>query len=167
MSPNKGFTLIELLVVISIIGVLSSIVMTSVSVAREKATNTKLVEQARQVRDAMQEYRNSGPNNGAVPAGSYTQIIQALRSENLISRDPDFGEIKGINFGPTPASTGVLDRYYCEGSKKPNDHFIYFRVNSQSRNLYNNVFPKMLRNNGSAVYRNDYVLYYCLYAPFQ
>jgi prepilin-type N-terminal cleavage/methylation domain-containing protein len=51
ISNLKGFTLIELLVVISIIGVLSSVVMASLSTARERAKVTT-------VKQLVQQYRN-------------------------------------------------------------------------------------------------------------
>jgi type IV pilus assembly protein PilA len=49
IKQNKGFTLIELLVVIAIIGILASIVLTSLSSAQNKAKKTAALATARGV----------------------------------------------------------------------------------------------------------------------
>jgi len=49
MKKNKGFTLIELLVVIAIIGILASIILTSLSSAKEKANKTAAMANMRGV----------------------------------------------------------------------------------------------------------------------
>lgn len=63
---KHGFTLIELLVVISIISLLSSIVLSSLNSARQKANNTKKKQELSQLLRALNTYyldTNSMPVN--------------------------------------------------------------------------------------------------------
>ncbi len=55
-NKSAGFTLIELLVVVSIIGLLSSIVLTSLNEARAKARDAQRVSNIGQIRLALQLY---------------------------------------------------------------------------------------------------------------
>jgi len=57
-TKENGFTLIELLVVISIIGILSGVVLTSLNSARSKATTTKAVRELKETATALQMYYN-------------------------------------------------------------------------------------------------------------
>jgi prepilin-type N-terminal cleavage/methylation domain-containing protein len=63
-THKKGFTLIELLVVISIIGLLSSIVLSSLSDARKKARDTAKIRAVLEMRTALQMYFS---DNGSYP----------------------------------------------------------------------------------------------------
>jgi prepilin-type N-terminal cleavage/methylation domain-containing protein len=58
----KGFTLIELLVVIAIIGVLSSVVMTSLNTARGKARDARRVADINQIKIALEFYYDKNGN---------------------------------------------------------------------------------------------------------
>jgi type II secretion system protein G len=55
---SSGFTLIELLVVISIIGMLSSVVLSSLNTARGKARDAERLADMRQIRNALELYRS-------------------------------------------------------------------------------------------------------------
>jgi prepilin-type N-terminal cleavage/methylation domain-containing protein len=57
-SKRRGFTLLELLVVISIIGLLSSIVLATLSSARSRARNAQTIQTIRQYILAIELYRN-------------------------------------------------------------------------------------------------------------
>jgi len=53
---NRGFTLIELMVVIAIIGLLASVVLTSVSFARAKTRDARRLSDVRQIQIALDLY---------------------------------------------------------------------------------------------------------------
>jgi prepilin-type N-terminal cleavage/methylation domain-containing protein len=66
-SSNRGFTLIELLVVIAIIGLLSSVVLASLSTARAKSRDARRIADMSQIKIALELYNDE---KGYYP-GSY------------------------------------------------------------------------------------------------
>lgn len=62
---RRGFTLIELLVVMALIGILASIVLTSLSSSREKARFSRAKEELHQLDMALEQYQSD--HNGAYP----------------------------------------------------------------------------------------------------
>jgi len=68
INKRKGFTLIELLVVIAIIGLLSSVILASLSSARMKARDAKRLSDMRQVMIALELYYS---DNGKYPISDY------------------------------------------------------------------------------------------------
>lgn len=63
MKQNRGFTLIEMLVVVGIIGILSSVLLTALGPAREKAKDSRIIQQVNQVR-ALAETIYNGTYDG-------------------------------------------------------------------------------------------------------
>ncbi len=61
---KKGFTLIELLVVVAVIGVLASVVLSSLNTARAKTRDAKRLSDMKQVRVALELFYN---NHGKFP----------------------------------------------------------------------------------------------------
>ncbi|MBY0472804.1 type II secretion system GspH family protein [Patescibacteria group bacterium] len=87
MKSSRGFTLIELLVVISIIGLLASIVLTSLSSARAKARDAGRMATLRQLQNALELYASS--NNGLYPV-TFSGAAPSLVS-HWFSTCPAFG----------------------------------------------------------------------------
>lgn len=72
----RGFTLIELLVVIAIIGILSGLVLASISTARRKSRDAQRITEIRQMATALEAYYDD--HNGYPPdnVGNWEKICQ-------------------------------------------------------------------------------------------
>jgi prepilin-type N-terminal cleavage/methylation domain-containing protein len=68
LPPRRGFTLVELLVVIAIIGILVSLLLPAVQVAREAARRTRCLNQVKQLALAFQNHHDA---KQAYPSGGW------------------------------------------------------------------------------------------------
>lgn len=99
----RGFTLIELLVVIAIIGILSSVVLSSLNTARVKGRDAARVSQIRQIQYALELYYDA---NGKYPACLFaggscgSAILNGSIHMKTVPRDP------GSNLPYSYAATG-------------------------------------------------------------
>lgn len=83
---KRGFTLIELLVVIAIIGILSAIVIASLSNARDRANTAMRLESAKQVQNAIEIYFTT-VGNYPVTGGSWSSTCSAWGSRGASASD--------------------------------------------------------------------------------
>lgn len=91
---KKGFTLIELLVVISIIGLLSSVILASLSASRVKGRDAKRVSDIRQIRNALELHRDALGYYPSTLAGLVPTYIKS------ISSDPSGGIVGAVDCRP-------------------------------------------------------------------
>ena len=89
---KRGFTLVELLIVIAIIGVLSSVVLSSINTARSRARDTKRISDLRSLQTALEVRRLDTNNvpvfNNSVVASWTTSFESALVTPGYLSAVP-------------------------------------------------------------------------------
>ncbi len=105
-SKTKGFTLIELLVVIAIIGLLSSVVLSSLNGARKKGRDARRMADLKQLQVAMELYYSQQ----TIPA--YPATIAAVVSAGAIAAEP---KDPGTN-APYSYALKSDNQFYCLGA---------------------------------------------------
>lgn len=126
MNSKKGFTLIELLVVIAIIGILSSVVLASLSTARDKARDASIKAQLSSLRaQAEIYYDNNTSSYGTANACGLVMFASAevLAIINKTELDNGTGSVTCGSNGTawavsSPiASTATPQKQFCVDSK--------------------------------------------------
>jgi prepilin-type N-terminal cleavage/methylation domain-containing protein len=86
-APQRAFTLIELLVVISIIGILGSLIISGVNVARSKSRDAQRRQTLNELRDAIELYKTK---NGHYPTSPGTWFTSEPDLEWAGNPDPNW-----------------------------------------------------------------------------
>jgi len=130
---TRGFTLIELLVVIAIIGLLSSIVLASLSTARAKARDARRLSDMHQLQNALELYRTSHAAYPPSAGNGSMSALNVLVTDGNISKLPDDPQ----GDGTTPVWGGGVNHYYYWGGTPnggncppggPDAYYIFFHT---------------------------------------
>ena len=122
MKRNKGFTLIELLVVIAIIGILSAIVLASLSTARNKAKDASATGSMSELRaQAEIFYSGTGANSYSSLSsdGQIGRLLTAVASSTNQASFPLSGKSAISSDANTWAAVTVLNtstNWFCVDS---------------------------------------------------
>lgn len=108
---TSGFTLIELLVVISIIGLLSSVVLSALNSARSKARDAQRVRDLGELRKALALYYDKN--------GSYPDVTVSPRSSAEVSWNTAGNPLYAL------VTQGFISKLPVDPKNTPSDNFLY------------------------------------------
>ena len=99
---NRGFTLIELLVVIAIIGILATLLLLQLNIARQKARDVKRIADITQIRTAIELYFEV--NDFAYPPDISSASLGKYMKSGVVPGDPLGGTSYFYGFSGSPVT---------------------------------------------------------------
>ena len=128
MKYSKGFTLIELLVVIAIIGILSSVVLTSLGSARTRAKDARVISDVQQIRTQIESDAAAGNYNV-----SFTAADTLNATGNYATLTADATTNGGTITTKTTAVSGNYTAYAIYGQLPSQTTATYFCIDSTGK----------------------------------
>ncbi len=124
IKANKGFTLIELLVVVAIIGILATVILSSLSKARSKARDAKRLADMKAIYDALAMYESdhgyvpitytySGANSGGWDNSVAGDFLPFLVTGGYMSKVPVDPINRDTHNDSIYGSNDYFYAYYC------------------------------------------------------
>lgn len=143
-NRDKGFTLIELLVVVAIIGLLSSIIGTAVSVSRSRSKDARRISDLKQIKSGMDLFfsTSSGYPSLAVWNANIAQTITCGGTPFFtVPRDPGAYVYDYSNPGSATTFTGPCGTVYSE-------YQVIFTIEKTGNSFIMNEDGNVYTNNG-------------------
>jgi prepilin-type N-terminal cleavage/methylation domain-containing protein len=119
---SKGFTLIELLVVVAIIGILATVVLSSLGAARTRARDARRIAEMKSFQTALEAYYLD--NNGYPPI---TAVTENGATYNIAALESAMAPYITID---------LLNKYYYDASTQNASSFYYKSKESQNYQNY-------------------------------
>jgi prepilin-type N-terminal cleavage/methylation domain-containing protein len=118
MKKNTGFTLIELLVVIAIIGILSSVVLASLSTARSKGSDAAIKSQMNSLRSQAVLYydSNNSSYSGLFSDSQVQKLIAGVVSQGVIVATSTASTTNPSFFVASAALKSTTTQFFCVDS---------------------------------------------------
>lgn len=141
MSRNRGFTLIEMLLVVAVIAVLSSVVLTSWGPVRDKAKDSRIIQEINQIRSFAETLYN----------GTYDALEAVTPGVTINSPDLKFlvddiavqgGEVNIIKSSQQSAKAySAYSKLNTRVGTEPDIRIQYYCIDSAGRSVFTTEEP--------------------------